>query len=172
MERRPVGGSGAMALLFQQRDGLLKQLAQDARARLIADHSTPTTLRFAVADWDTLPDFDSAAGWTPSNRLILLEIAPSGDRDSIRARFVIGPGPAAVRARYLTTLLTTMPTLSNRRESTGVWTRLGTETLVRDLNKESTDAETAAALATERLRIYAQTTIPAFTEALRALRDS
>ena len=170
VERRPSSGNGVMNLLFQARETLAKDMAQHGRTKLALDHSTPTTIRLAVPAWDDLPDFIQASGWTPSNRLILLEIAPDGDRDAIRARFVIGPGPANVRERYYETLVGALPDLRRTRQLTGRWTRLGNETLIKGLRADDVDAEASAATVAAKLNIYAKNRIPKLDQALASLR--
>jgi hypothetical protein len=169
-ERRPASGSGVMGLLFERRENLVRAMAQHGRIRLELDHSTPTTIRIAVPGWDDLPAFRGAVGWTSSNRLILLEIAPDGDRNAIRVRFVLGPGPAQLRERYYQALITAVPELRRGRAVTGVWTRLGNQTLAKGLRADDVDPEQVADSVAAKLNEYAKNHLPKLDEALRLVQ--
>lgn len=171
-ERRPASGNGVMGLLFARREELARSMAQHAQMDLILDHSTLTTLRFAIPAWDNFPEFLTATNWTSSNRVLLLEVAPDGDRNAIRARFVLGPAPAEVRTHYHKLLTEEMPELKRRQKLTGMWTRLGNETLIKGLRDEDVDSDQATQTVATKLDQYVRIMVPKFDRALAALRRS
>ncbi len=75
---------------------LTKRLIAEAKTHdLVGDHTSKGYLRFAVAEWDTIPTLLAGQGWTRSGRILLFEFQNSPDQLSLR--LIIGPGPDEVR---------------------------------------------------------------------------
>lgn len=84
------------------RESLNEFIADCAAAgvTLITDDHSNGILRLAVASWDNLPKFHTAA-WTSTKRLVLLEVKLESSR--ISGNLYLGPGPD--RDLYFQTLL-------------------------------------------------------------------
>ena len=80
------------------------------------------------------PNMLTAENWTASKRLLLLELAPDGDRNAIHVRFVIGQGNPAVRKKIYGDL-DSVGLKSKRTKITDTWTRLATDTLASKLDR-------------------------------------
>jgi hypothetical protein len=166
IEKRPDNGDGIFGLLYQDRAQLAEIMSDAAQTAVVLDDSTRTNIRFAVPAWDSFPGLLTGRNWTASNRLLLLELAPSGDRRSVRLRFVIGSGDANARKKVYSALESAGVAKRGRRQFTDTWTRLATETLAREL--DDPDLDQSEVLDTIRLGManYAKSYIPAYGAAL------
>lgn len=168
MERSPEGGAGIFGRLYEEREALANRLSEQVGMAVVLDDSTRTNIRFAVPAWDSYPNMLTAADWTASNRLLLLELAPDGDRNAIRVRFVIGQGDPAVRQK-LYSALDSAGLKSRRTKITDTWTRLATETLISKLDESEEDPDTVYTQVIERLGSYVARTVPKADAALKAV---
>lgn len=167
VERSPQGGAGIFGRLYEAREQLATEFSAAAETQLVLDDTTRNNIRFAVPEWDTIPEMLSATGWTASNRLLLLELAPSGDRNSIRLRFVLGVGDQKTRERFYG-LLQAAGLKSNRRQITTSWTRIATETLVSKLDESEQDPDEILQAVIRKASAYVKREIPKATVALRS----
>ena len=166
MERNPQGGAGVFGRLYDARNELAEILTEAARVPVVLDDCTRGTIRFAVPAWDERPEMLTAIGWTSSKRLLLLELAPDGDRNAIRIRFVIGQGNSDARQR-LHSFLDAVGLKSSRKTITKSWTRLATETLATKLNETDEDPEAVYNQLRAKIAAYGKATIPKADEAFR-----
>jgi hypothetical protein len=163
IDHRPSVGEGVFGELLEKRESLALRMTQAAGQEVITDHCSSNILRYAVKDWDTLDQFLTAAQWTPTNRLLLLEIERSGDRRSIRLRFVLGPARNDTRLRYHQALVDAGVPTTRKKELSQQWTRLSTRTVaVVDNDSDSTLDFEAIARAIEE---YALELIPLYASA-------
>lgn len=173
MEHRPDTGDGIAGRLLERQDEISHRLAQACGLTIQIDSATPRMIRFAVAEWDGLPDFRTAAGWTSSERLILLELwRNAGGNGGIR--FVLGPGAPGTRQRYFDALKAAGIPLSARKEITNRFTRLGSQSLpagVDELADSSDQVEQAVDRIIDKVVAYGAERIPAFDRALATLRE-
>jgi len=95
MERRPDDRYAVLTMLLSRKEEAATRLSQTTGLDIQADHSTKSNVRFAIADWDRFPVMRTAEGWTPSKRLLLIEVRESGG--STRVQFVLGPGPGRIK---------------------------------------------------------------------------
>ncbi|KYC32361.1 hypothetical protein A0J57_10555 [Sphingobium sp. 22B] len=165
MERSPQGGAGVFGLLYERREELARMLSEAAGVSVVLDDSTRGNIRFAVPRWDGYPDMLTAIRWTSSNRLLLLELAPDGDRNAIRMRFVIGQGDPAIRQK-LYAVLEQFGITSRRKTITSAWTRLQTETLVSKLNDSEEDQEVIVEQVIKKVIAYGKSVVPKVDAAL------
>ena len=168
MERSPQSGAGIFGRLYEDREVLAKRLSEEAEIPIVLDDSTRTNIRFAVPGWDRFPNMLTAENWTASNRLLLLELAPDGDRNAIRVRFVIGQGNPAVRQK-LYGVLDSAGLKSKRTKITDTWTRLASETLVSKLDQSDEDPDIVYQQVVEKLASYGARMVPRADAALKAV---
>jgi hypothetical protein len=166
MDQRPDAGEGIFGELFEKRENLAVRMTEAAGQEVITDHCSPNILRYAVRDWDKLDQFLTAQ-WTPTNRLILLEIERSGDRRSIRLRFALGPALNDTRLRYHQALVDEGVPTTKKKEISQQWTRLSTRTIAiaTDDLEGTLDFEATA----RTVEGYARELIPLYTSALAKL---
>lgn len=111
----------ALDLIFEHRPDLQSELADFLQVMIqetpgmILDHCTKTAVRCCPAAWDT-PVLQQGQGWTPTGRMLLLELGNRADRLSLK--LYIGPGPQAIRER-LFDLALAQPQLFNDAQRRG-----------------------------------------------------
>jgi hypothetical protein len=92
----------ALDLIFEHRpdlqqgiyDLLVKTIQEDRALEL--DSSSKGYIRFLPKSWDAVNDLRQGSGWTATGRILLFEFS---NRDALRLRLYIGPGPGAVRQK-------------------------------------------------------------------------
>ena len=173
MEHRPDVEDGIAGLLLERQDEICRRLAEACGMAIEIDSATPRRIRFAVLDWDNLPDFRTASGWTSSGRLLLLELWRDGNGNG-GIRFELGPGAPATRQRYFDALKAAGISLSNRKEITNRFTRIGSMSLpsrVDELADGSDQVELAVDRIIQKVIAYGAERIPAFCRALALLAE-
>jgi hypothetical protein len=100
-DRRPDGMRGVFASLREQVGEMAKQFG-DQNFTFVADQSTPSILRFACLQWDTLPGMNAATKWTSSGRILLFELKRYGEQ--AKGEIYLGPGPLSARSPFATAL--------------------------------------------------------------------
>jgi hypothetical protein len=89
---------------------LLSNLIKEA-PQLVQDASSKTYIRFALTEWDDVPDLKKGDGrWTPSKRILLFEFENNlGGRERLELKLRIGRGEQTVRQRLLDIALAHKP---------------------------------------------------------------
>jgi hypothetical protein len=132
------------------------------------DSATLRLIRFAVTALDNLPDFGTAASWTGSGRLILLEVWRNSEGNG-GIRFVLGPGAPEIRQRYYDALTGTGNSLTARKEITSRFTRLASQSLALEID-ELADGPNQVEMVIERIigtiMAYGAERIPVLDHAL------
>jgi hypothetical protein len=93
----------ALDLIYEYRPDLQSDLAELAKELvaqaaphdLVEDSAGKSYIRFALAQWDTIPAFLTSQGWTSTNRILAFEFTNAVDR--LQLGLIIGPGPAPIR---------------------------------------------------------------------------
>lgn len=169
-ERRPEGPE---AYIFSELLGRIADIADKMTAesghRVIADHSTPGHLRFAIECLDTTFGFKSARGWTPSCRTLLIEIAKNGR--SVRPIFVLGPGDEPVRQQIFDKLKAAGADIGKQDKGkkqalSPSWSRFASHTAFNLKKDADVDIEKAVVKILEEVGIFAKMHIPAYVSAL------
>lgn len=169
---RPDTDSGLFGQLFENKDLIAKRMTAASGFEIVTDDCTPNRfLRFAVKDWDNLPDFDSAQGWTRSKRLMLFEFEHSSRRPRLHLRLVLGSGDTEVRKRYYDIMSAAGVPLSKRKEITDRWTRLGSRTIVTGNDDEQEESQDFFEKTIKEIEKYAKDMIPLYDKAFSALRE-
>lgn len=166
MEQQPERADGVFGLLYEHRAELAQLMSEASGTTVVLDDSTRNNIRFAVPSWDQYNCVLRGRDWTSSNRLLLIELAPSGDKRSVRMRFVIGSGDQEARRAIYDALDQAGLTKRGRRQFTGTWTRLATETLMRELDEPDADPQEALENIKAAVCKYAKTYIPAYGAAI------
>lgn len=169
MERRPDSGEGVFGQLFQVRQELAEKMSVASALEIVPDDSTLSILRFAVRDWDGLPDFLTAENWTSSNRIILIELQRNNEKTNVRIRFALGPGKHATRLRYYDTLLNSGVLSTNKKVITQQWTRLRTKSIELENDEDQESPTARLERICQRIEEYAKKVIPEFNIVLSAL---
>lgn len=103
----------------------------DKSIEIIVDSYNARYLRYAVTTWDKIPHFKSCQNWTQSKRVLLYEIEAANN--SIRARFVLGPGQSSIREQIYNILLTNKVDLKRKRKNiTNEFTRMSSSTIANE----------------------------------------
>lgn len=166
MEQRPDAGEGLFGELFEKREELATRMSQVSGQEIVTDHCSPNILRYAVKYWDDLDQFRTAS-WTPSNRLLLMEIDRSGDKRTVRLRFVLGRAPNEIRQRYYQALVKAGVPTTKKKEISSQWTRLATYSFV--VGEDGSDASMEYETAAKKIEDYAKKYIPQYHNALSKL---
>lgn len=163
-ERRPDSGAGVLGELGAQADALAARLGEAAGLPVVADHARGRAITFAVPAWDALPG-SGTVRWTPSGRILLLELTLSAraDGDIVAAMLTLGPGDPDARRRIHAALHDAG--VKAKPPKTDRWTRLVRDTLARDDEDDGLAADAVA----ERLVDFARRYLPRFDRALRPL---
>jgi hypothetical protein len=82
---------------LELKEKLENMLKENALINL--DYSSKTYVRFAMREWDDVPELLQGQGWTPSNRILLFEFV--NGVDSLRLKLTVGPGNDYVRERIV-----------------------------------------------------------------------
>lgn len=129
MERRPDAASQLFSQIYEGRNDIAAKMSAECGLTIIPDDGSPRVTRFAVKEWDNLPDFLSAQNWTSSNRLLLVEFESSGDKRNLRMRFMLGPSEPEKRETYFRALVNGGAPTTKRKEITNSYTRLATKSI-------------------------------------------
>lgn len=73
----------------------IAESASVAGMTIVEDTHATSIVRFGISEWDSVKGFNSAPSWTPSKRIILLEMKPSPS--GIDAFAFMGPSKTAAR---------------------------------------------------------------------------
>ncbi|MCP9231050.1 PD-(D/E)XK nuclease family protein [Mesorhizobium sp. LMG 17147] len=169
MERRPDAASELFAQIYERRAQLAQIMTARSGLEIVPDDSSRSIVRFAIKEWDTLPDFLTAQRWTSTSRLLLMEFQSDNDKRNLRVRFVLGPSdPARRKAYYQALVAAGVPT--TKKKITDSYTRLATKS-VRVADDD--DSETKADLYDRVVSLaeaYARDIIPAYNAAIASLR--
>jgi hypothetical protein len=171
MENRPDTVDGVFGRIFNERDEIALQMSNAVGLSVLVDKSTPSFIRFAIANWDDFPGMLRGEGWTESRRLLLLEFECNRRNGLVAARFVIGPGDGGARLEIYRNLERGGITMGRRGLLAPSYTRLSSKTLVR--NMETSDGKTDELFQSVRegLIEYARRHVPAYDRALAPAID-
>lgn len=141
--------------------GLIGQIDQ-----LTADHSTKSYVRFCPKAWEFFPLHGE--GWTPSKRLVLVEIDQSGG--DVKAKIILGPGKKESRER-IRSAIATQPVFN--RAATRLyprWWSFHSETWVTKKQYEESDMEALKAQIRSRFEHFMLDELRQMVKALDGLR--
>jgi hypothetical protein len=165
-DRRPDNlESAVFQQLYEKRDTLAERMSKACGITIISDHSSPSYVRFAVSDWDNVPNFKSAQNWTPTNRILLLELAKGGG-PSVRLRFVLGRGDQIIRKSMHDVLRQSGVDMGNRGTLTAEWNRLASETLYKFKNSAETDQDSVVSTVMEKAEQFAIKHLASYNSAI------
>lgn len=172
VDQRPNPLKDIYKAVFDQRFAITEAISDLIPFKLEVDDCTPSSLHFAVADWDDLPGFRTAS-WTSTKRILLIEVERGKGADiPIRIRFVLGKGDPAVRQAIYDTLKThgTFEKLTAREKFSNEWTRLTSYTIKPYNPDEERDVDSIAADIKDAIVKYAVKNVPLYDAALRRMR--
>lgn len=170
MERRPDGDDGIFTQIYDNREEVAARMSEACGLDVLPEDSSRGIIRFGVGNWDDLPDFLSAHDYTASNRLILLELERSSNKQHLRVRFVLGRADQDIRMRYFQALVNSGQPTTKRKEITVVWTRLGTQSISLGEDDDGDDTSLLYDRILRMLEGYARETIRGYDKAFDALR--
>ena len=170
MERRPDGDDGVFTQIYDNRDEAAERMSKACGLDVIPEDSSRSIIRFAIKNWDGLPDFLTAQDYTASKRLILLELQRSGDKQQLRVRFVLGRGDQDIRMRYFQTLADAGQPTTKRNTVTTSWTRLGTRSIGIGEDEDGDDTSASFDRVLQMLDSYARDIIHGYDKAFDVLR--
>lgn len=169
-ERQPDAIGSVFARLVEQREALAEAIASQCGLSVVVDHWRPAAILFAVPEWDLIPNFQSAEGFTASKRLILFELVKAGS-DYLRCYFQLGRGDQEMREKLFHCLREAGADVGKKQHPTKEWNRLASITIpLKDLD-DSPDIDAVANRVFYRVRDFASTHIPNFNDALESISD-
>jgi hypothetical protein len=119
-DRRPNLRGEIVALIHDRRSDFAKTLSERTGLTISPDHSTTSIVRFSIDDWSAIPGMQSGTGWKPSSSLFVLEI-DKGRKESIVARFELGPGDPAARSAIFDALKARSCDVGGNWPLSGLW---------------------------------------------------
>jgi hypothetical protein len=168
-DRRPDAVGDLFKRLVDGREKLAEAIHAQCREHVIVDHHRPAAVYFAVPRWDSIPGFDCAEGFTPTNRLLLLELTKAG-ADYFRCYFIVGRGRGEMREKLFLQLKDAGADFGKKGYLTEQWNRLASIRIsLKDIEDQDIDALSGKVFA--QVREFAAKHIPIYTEAFKPLFD-
>jgi hypothetical protein len=164
-DRRPNAVGELFRRLVDGRDELANAIWAQCDEEVIVDYWRRSAIFFAVPAWDKIGGFKSADGFTPSNRLILLEIAKAGS-DYLRCYFLLGRGDNTMRHRLFSQLRDAGADVGKKQEPTKEWNRLASMRISLHNLEEDGDLDAATGRVFSQIREFAAKHVPIYTKAL------
>jgi PD-(D/E)XK nuclease superfamily len=166
-DRRPDAVGDLFKRLVDGREKLAEAIHAQCGEKVIVDHYRRAAVYLAVPRWDAISGFDCAEGFTPTNRLLLLELAKSGP-DYFRCYFIIGRGKGEMREKLFRQLQEADADVGKKGYLTKEWNRLASLRIsLKDVEDQDLDALTGRVFA--EVREFAAKHIPIYTAALTPL---
>jgi hypothetical protein len=135
-DRRPNLRGEIVALIHDRRGEFAKGLSERTGLTFSPDHSTTSIVRFSADDWCAVPGMQTGTGWKPSSSLLVLEI-DKGRKESIVARFELGPGDPASRSAIFDALKAHSCDVGGNWPLSGLWRQLACKDLLK-VNEDAT----------------------------------
>lgn len=161
-------GRMASDRMYEQRADIAERIGKETGFTVLVDHCTPSSLRFAIQEWDAFPGFLMASGWTASNRLILLEIAKaSKDSTAVRCYMQLGRGDSEARRTLFNKLREFGADVGKKSEPTREWNRLASTTF-RKLDPDNPEIDATAGRIVSDIVSFATRHLPKYDAALKS----
>jgi PD-(D/E)XK nuclease superfamily len=169
-DRRPDAFGEVFQILSSRKDEIAQKITKQCGVEVCLDHSTPANIRLAVKAWDKIPDYLCSEGFTPSKRLIVIEIikASSSD-DTLRCYFQLGKGNPIMREKLFFKLKEKEADVGKKAKPTKEWNRLASVTITKVRGAEDLDLVEAADLVEARIITFLTKHIPIYHAALSEL---
>ncbi|MBD9449728.1 PD-(D/E)XK nuclease family protein [Rhizobium sp. RHZ01] len=131
---------------------------------LVPDKRQGGIVRWGITQWDSVPGLPEAIQWTPSKRILLIEVK---NRDgAISAYMYCGPSPSPTRSALLQTLEDAKILHSGARRDTN-FVQIGEQELFRPDDPLDFDSEDAMASVQEHFRLFVEDLVVRIDHALR-----
>lgn len=170
-DRRPNAVGELFQRIVNAQDYLAEQISVQTGQSVCVDYSRPAAVYFAVPDWDKIPGFLCSEGFTPSKRILLLEVAKA-KMGGLRCYFILGRGNQQMRESLFSTLRDGDADTGKRKQLTAEWNRLASRSIpLKDLD-ENSDFDAVAGRVISQIRGFAADHIPIYTKALEKLIQS
>lgn len=167
-DRRPNAVGDLFRRLIDGRERLAEQITAQCGEEVVTDYWRPGAIRFAVPAWDAVPGFRTAEGFTPSNRLILLELVKSG-ADYFRCYFMLGKGNQEAREALFKCLRDAGADVGRKEHPTKEWNRLASIRIALEEIDDIPDLDALHGRVFAKAREFAAKHVPIYTEALKGL---
>lgn len=167
-QRRPDLRGSIVADIYDKRTSVAVTLSEHAGLTMVADHSTPNIVRFAVSDWNDVPGMSSGTGWKPSNQLLLFEISKTG-KNSITCRFELGPGDANLRQAIFDALKAAGADVGGNWELSPQWRQLANATLLKVTDDDGKDFTSLVSLIIEKAQKFLAAHVVSYDAAMKVL---
>jgi PD-(D/E)XK nuclease superfamily len=172
-DRRPDAFGDVFQLLTSRRDEIADDLTQKCGIKVSVDHSTRAYIRLAVTGWDDIPGYLCAEGFTPSKRLILIEIVKaSSSDDALRCYFQLGKGDPEMREKLFFQLKQHGADVGKKEKPTKEWNRLASVTFNKVGVQDGQDALDIASQVETKIVGFLAKHIPIYERALHELKSA
>lgn len=166
-DRRPDAVGDLFRRLIDGRESLATQISAQCGKEVVVDYYRGSAIYFAVPEWDQIDQFKCASGFTPTNRILLLEVAKSGS-DYFRCYFIVGRGDQEMRKKLFSTLKVSGADVGKKNQLTNEWNRLASYRIsLKDIQDQDLDALTGRVFM--QIREFASKHIPAYSAAFKSL---
>lgn len=162
--RRPAPLRDLFDTLKETDRYLAKALTAPGRT-VVTDKHANDIIRFAFAEWDSLDGFLTST-WTPSKRLVLLEVKYADNK--IDAFLHIGPGTTDAQEQYGKVLFDNRLDHTARRLRKD-WTPLAHTELFNFKDGDDIDIDVASDTMSKRLQVFAERVFSHFDPLLRTI---
>ena len=166
-DRRPDAAGDLFKRIVDDSHALAEQITAQSGEPVTVDYCRRASVYLAVPVWDTINGFKCAEGFTPSNRLLLLEVTKAG-ADYFRCYFILGRGNQEMREKLFFQLKQAGADVGKRSQLTKEWNRLASFRIsLKDIDNQDLDTLNGKVLA--QVRDFASKHIPIYTRALKSL---
>lgn len=168
MKRRPDALGAIFNGLVANALALAAKLSQECNEEIVIDYKTSNIIRFAVRDWDKIPQFclPEQVWVVVWGRLALLEI--SRKNDQIRSALILGPGPRSVRELFFNALKNSSIAPSGKLYEK--WNSLNPKTLMKSADIEEEASDDAYARVERDFISFAKRTVPPASKIWKSLK--
>jgi hypothetical protein len=170
-DRRPNLRGEIVALIHDRRAEFAKSLSERTNLTIVPDHSTTSIVRFSVDNWCAVPGMQSGTGWKPSNSLLVLVIA-KGRKESIVARFELGPGDPDARSAIFDALKAHNCDVGGKWPLSGLWRQLACKDLLKVNEDATTDIQQGFEKVLSAVASFVNAHAAGYSEAMRSLDKS
>lgn len=170
-DRRPNAAGDLFQRLVDGSQGIAESISALSQTPVTVDYTRRAAIYFAVPEWDEIPGFTGAEGFTPSNRLLLIELAKSGS-DFFRCYFILGRGDPAMRLKLFNCLRDAGAEVGKKSSPTRDWNRLASMRISLPNLEEEQNLDASHGRVLAQVRDFVVRHLPDYSRALAPLLHS
>lgn len=167
-DRRPNAVGDLFQRLIEGSGNLADAISAQSGITVSVDYTRRAAIYLAVPAWDVIPGFTGANGFTPSNRLLLIELTKAGP-DYFRCYFILGKGDPQMRSKLFNRLKEGGAEVGKKDAPTKDWTRLASMRVSLNNLEDEPDLDALHGRVFAQVRDFVAKHLPSYADALGPL---